>query len=75
MLKERLVKKGATNVEIKIPYGNPTQEILNESKNGYTLITMGSQGRGFINELFLGSVSHNVARSSGVAVLLIPALR
>ncbi|MEX1275098.1 MAG: universal stress protein [Bacteroidota bacterium] len=75
MLKERLVKKGATNVEIKIPYGNPTQEILKEAKNGYTLIVMGSQGRGFIRELFIGSVSHNVARNSGRAVLLIPALR
>ena len=75
MLKERLVKKGATNVEIKIPYGNPTQEILNESKNGYTLIVMGSQGRGFIKELFLGSVSHNVARSADMSVLLMPALR
>lgn len=75
MLRERLVKKGATNVEIRIPYGNPTQEILNEAKNGYTLIVMGSQGRGFIHELFIGSVSHNVARNSGVAVLLIPALR
>jgi nucleotide-binding universal stress UspA family protein len=75
MLKERLVKKGASNVEIKIPYGNPTQEILNESKNGYTLIIMGSQGRGFIKELFLGSVSHNVARSADMSVLLVPALR
>lgn len=75
MLKERLVKKGATNVEIKIPYGNPTQEILNESKNGYTLIVMGSQGRGFIKELFLGSVSHNVARSADMSVLLLPAIR
>lgn len=75
MLKERLVKKGASNVEIKIPYGVPTQEILNESKNGYTLIVMGSQGRGFIKELFLGSVSHNIARSADISVLLIPAIR
>lgn len=75
MLRERLIKKGAIDVEIKIPYGNPTQEILNESRNRYTLIVMGSQGRGFINELFLGSVSHNVARNSGVSILLIPALR
>jgi nucleotide-binding universal stress UspA family protein len=75
MLKERLVKKGATNIELQIPYGNPTQEILKESKNGYTLIVMGSQGRGFINELFVGSVSHNVARSADVSVLLVPALR
>lgn len=75
MLKERLVKKGAKNVTIKIPYGNPTQEILNESKNGYTLIVMGSQGRGFINELFVGSVSHNIARGADVSVLLVPAVK
>ena len=75
MLKERLLKKGAENVEIKIPYGNPTQEILDESKNGITLIVMGSQGSGFIKELFLGSVSHNVARSVDVSVRLIPTIR
>lgn len=75
MRKKVLVEKGAWDVQIKIPYGNPTQEILNESKNGYTLIVMGSQGRGFINELFIGSVSHNVARSADMSVLLMPALR
>ena len=75
VLKERLVKKGATKVEIKIPYGNPTKEILNESKKGYTLIVMGSQGRGFIKELFLGSISHNVARNVDMSVLLIPVTR
>ncbi|OGU53925.1 MAG: hypothetical protein A2V66_16945 [Ignavibacteria bacterium RBG_13_36_8] len=75
MRKNVLLEKGAVDVKIKIPYGNPTQEILNESKDGYTLIVMGSQGRGFINELFIGSVSHNVARSAEMSVLLIPALR
>jgi hypothetical protein len=39
------------------------------------LVVMGSQGRGFVKELFLGSVSHNVARHSDAAVLLIPAKR
>jgi len=73
--KKVLIEKGAVDVEIKIPYGNPTQEVLNESKNGYTLIVMGSQGRGFIKELFLGSVSHNISRSTEVSVLLVPALR
>lgn len=75
MHKERLIKSGATNVEIIIPFGNPTQEILNESKKGFTLIVMGSQGRGFINEVFLGSISHNIARNSDTSVLLIPAIR
>jgi len=36
---------------------------------------MGSQGRGFIKEVFLGSVSNNVARHSAASVLLIPAVR
>lgn len=76
MLKERLEKKGASNVQMKIPYGIPTSEILHEVTDGnYSLIVMGSQGRGFIREIFLGGVSHNVARHAGVSVLLIPAIR
>jgi len=76
MLKERLVKKGAGSVQLKIPYGIPTSEILAEISTGnYSLIVMGSQGRGYIREIFLGSVSHNIARYAGVSVLLIPAIR
>jgi len=36
---------------------------------------MGSQGRGFIGEVFLGSVSHQVVRRAPVPVLLVPTLR
>ena len=76
MLRKKLLEKGAKNVLLKIPYGNPTSEILNELKGGdYSLVVMGSQGRGFIQEIFLGSVSHNIARDASVSVLLIPALR
>ncbi len=76
MLKEQLKKKGDTDVQVKLVYGNPTSEILTEvASRNYSLIVMGSQGRGFIPEIFLGSVSHNVARNSGVSVLLIPAIR
>ncbi|MCX6568050.1 MAG: universal stress protein [Candidatus Aminicenantes bacterium] len=75
-LKERLVKKGASRVETRIPYGIPTHEILGEAAAGdYSLIVMGSQGRGFIREIYLGSVSHNIARNAGVSLLLIPAIR
>lgn len=73
MRKQQLLKKGAEEVEIKIVYGIPAKEILEESKKGYSLIVMGSQGRGFFKEVFIGSVSHNVARSAEVSVLLIPA--
>ncbi|MGR8941664.1 MAG: universal stress protein [Gammaproteobacteria bacterium] len=75
-LKQRLLDKGATDVRIEIPYGSATHEILRTvAENGYSLIVMGSQGLGFISEVFLGSVSHNIVRKAPVPVLLIPALR
>ena len=76
MLRERLAKKGAVRIQVKIPSGIPTAEILNKAASGnYSLIVMGSQGKGYIHEIFLGSVSHNIARNSNLSVLLIPAVR
>lgn len=76
MLKDVLVKKGATDVDIVIPYGLPVQEIIKISRSdNFSIIVMGSQGRGFAEEIFLGGVSHNVVRQADVPVLLIPALR
>ena len=42
-------------------------------ESGRTLILMGTQGKGFVEELFLGSVAHNVARRAPLAVLFVPA--
>ncbi len=76
MLKSKLIEKGAENIKIKIPYGQSKSEILKESQeNDYSLIVMGSQGRGFIKEIFLGSVSCHVARYARQSVLLVPAVR
>jgi len=75
MYKKVLLEKGAEDVQIKIPYGIPTKEILEEAKKDYSLIVMGSQGRGFIEEIFVGSVSHNVVRNANISVLLVPAIR
>lgn len=76
MMKETLLKKGATDINIKISYGLPVQEILKAAGSDlYSHIVMGSQGRGFAEEIFLGSISHNVIRQSDLPVLLIPALR
>lgn len=62
-----------TKVEIKIIYGRPTEQILNYVKeNNVTLTVMGSQGRGFFAEIFIGSVSHQVARKSNSNVLIVP---
>jgi nucleotide-binding universal stress UspA family protein len=40
----------------------------------FSLIIMGTQGRGFIREIFLGSVAHNISRLASGPVLLIPPL-
>ncbi|MCK8603691.1 universal stress protein [Desulfoferrobacter suflitae] len=75
-LKQSLLKKGAPQIDIELCYGVPFQEIarLILERNAQ-LVVMGTQGRGFIGEFFLGSVSHNVARHSVAPVLLIPGLR
>lgn len=73
LLKARLKDIGDAQIEIEIPYGSPTNEILQQASVGnVSIIIMGTHGRGFVSELFLGSVSHNVARHSKVPILLIP---
>lgn len=75
-LKARLQEKGTAKVWLSIPFGSPIQEILREAgADNHTLIVMGSQGRGMIREIFLGGVSHQIARLAPVPVLLVPALR
>lgn len=75
-LAARLKQLGEVDVRIELPYGYPIQEILRYAKQeDENLIVMGSQGRGFLAELFLGSVSHNVVRHVPLPVLLVPPLR
>jgi len=53
--------------------GHPLPAIIRiiESQD-ISLIVMGTQGKGFIKEIFLGSVAHNVSRIATCPVLLIP---
>jgi nucleotide-binding universal stress UspA family protein len=75
-LEDRLRKKGVTTVETRLAFGNPAIEILKAVRNmNPSLVVMGSQGRGFVADLFLGSVSHNLARLSPAPLLLIPPRR
>jgi len=74
-MKEILQNESETQIDIDVvlAYGNPSKEILFAVKSrGVQLTVMGSQGRGFVADLFLGSVSHNIARQSEASVLLIP---
>lgn len=75
-MKVELHVLGDVDVDVHLPLGSPSGEILKIIKEqNISLVVMGSQGRGFINEVFLGSVSHQVARHSSASVLLIPANR
>jgi len=75
-MKELLQPRSDLEVDIQVRYGSPFVEITRFIKeHDVHLVVMGSQGRGFVEELFLGSVSHNVARHSEAPLLLIPAVR
>jgi nucleotide-binding universal stress UspA family protein len=75
-MKKELQAQGEVEVNIKLCYGTPSVEILKiVREQTISLVIMGSQGRGFVKEIYLGSVSNNIARHSPAAVLLIPAKR
>lgn len=72
-IKDEIMKKKKVEIDIEIRYGHPVREIIELTKfKQVSLIVMGSQGRGFLKEVFIGSISQNVARCSESPVLLIP---
>ncbi|MDD4201101.1 MAG: universal stress protein, partial [Eubacteriales bacterium] len=72
-MKDMLEKEGRAEIKTMVRYGSPSLEILRLAEDmGIKLIVMGSQGRGYVKEFFLGSVSQNIARVSPSSVLLIP---
>lgn len=72
----RLKTLGAAEVEIDLVSGHPAQEIVARTKGGgFSIVVMGRQGKGLLQEIFLGSTAHEVARLAAVPVLFIPAQR
>lgn len=75
-MRNSLSDKTRNNSEIFITFGTPGKEIINViEENAVTLAVMGSQGKGFVREFFLGGVSTQVTRFSKIPVLLVPAAR
>jgi nucleotide-binding universal stress UspA family protein len=75
-MKHRLKALGAADVAMEIRYGFPKQEIAELAEQGdFTLIVLGTQGRGYFGELVVGSVAHHVARRTVVPALLVPPVR
>jgi nucleotide-binding universal stress UspA family protein len=70
---KRLRQAGVSQVHSHFDPGHPLPAILRVlTSQDISLIVMGTQGKGFIQELFLGSVAHNVSRLAPCPVLLIP---
>jgi nucleotide-binding universal stress UspA family protein len=69
----RLLTAGIPSVNDHFEAGHPLPAILQVAKSAdISLIVLGTQGKGCIKEIFLGSVAHNVARLAPCPVLLIP---
>ena len=53
--------------------GNPVEEVLRAAEEeACDLLILGSHGKGFLKQTFLGSVSHKVLDRSRKPVLIIP---
>ncbi len=64
-------KSGQCNVDLA--YGIPAQKILHLARSGkYSLMIIGTQGRGYIPEIHFGSTANAVARHAPINVLFVP---
>jgi len=73
-LADRLRTEGAAEVKAQMRIGSPHEEILAVGgRNPDALVVMGTQGRGFLPEIVMGSVSRQVVRHASSRILLIPA--
>lgn len=72
-LKNELKEIREIEVDTRLLFGSPSAELLKLIREvEVPLVVMGNQGRGYVQNIFLGSVSHNVARHCSSSVLLIP---
>lgn len=72
-MKELLQQCGKADITTEVCAGSPIKEILRIiQEREVHLVVMATQSRGLLGELFLGSVSHDVARHSEAGVLFIP---
>ena len=64
------MRRQGREVETVVTFGNPAREIIT-SAAAADLIVMGSQGRGPVGRLVLGSVANHVARHAPVPTLIV----
>jgi nucleotide-binding universal stress UspA family protein len=73
LLQGRLEAAGVPQVQTRVAVGHPVAVILEVLKTtDISLIVLGTQGKGYIEEISLGSVAHNISRFAPCPILLIP---
>ncbi len=76
VLRHELQKTATVDVDIALGQGPAARLIVDKTRSvRATMIVMGSQGRGYISDIFLGGVTYQVLRHTPVPVLVIPARR
>lgn len=64
---------GDSRILTHMSQGHPISIILDFLRKGnFSLVVMGTQGRGLVAEILLGSVAYNIARLAPCPVLLVP---
>jgi nucleotide-binding universal stress UspA family protein len=73
VLRGRLEAAGVPEIHTRLSQGHPIAVILEVlGTTDISLIVLGTQGKGFIEEIYLGSVAHNISRFAPCPILLIP---
>jgi nucleotide-binding universal stress UspA family protein len=73
LLQGRLEAAGVPEVLTRVAVGHPVSVILEVLKTtDISMILLGTQGKGFIAEISVGSVAHNISRFAPCPLLLIP---
>ncbi len=73
LLQGRLEAAGVPEVQTRVAVGHPVAVILEVLKTtDISLIVLGTQGKGYIAEISVGSVAHNISRFAPCPILLIP---
>ncbi len=67
-----LEKKGLSSVQFDVRDGDPARKILEHiGANDIDLVVMGTVGHSSLEELFVGSVSHDVARAATCTSIIV----
>jgi len=73
LLEEGILAKGARKTSHAIAHGRPDQLLVQRANSGpFSLLILGTQGRSYLPEAFLGRVAHYVAHHVDIPILFIP---